>query len=90
MSLAQCCRDLVPSHLVVDLQGCQQYVPLGVDLKITDSSGVKNELRVEASVTDDTCAACVRAPGLASSSRVTDYSLGNRERPSKAGFLSQS
>lgn len=33
--------DLVPSHLVVDFQGCQQNVPLGVDLGTTDRAGVK-------------------------------------------------
>ena len=31
--------DLIPSHLVMDLQGCQQNVPLGVDLGTTDRSG---------------------------------------------------
>lgn len=55
--------DLIPSHLVVDLQGCQQNVPLGVDLGTTDRSAVKNGLWAEASVTDDTCAACVRPRG---------------------------
>lgn len=45
VGLAQRGRDLVPSHLVVDLQGCQQNVPLGVDLGTTDRSAVKNGLR---------------------------------------------
>lgn len=63
MSLAHGGCDLIPSHLVVDLQGCQQNVPLGVDLGTTDRGGVKNGLRAEASVTDDTCAARVRPRG---------------------------
>lgn len=63
VGLAHRGRDLIPSHLVVDLQGCQQNVPLGVDLGTTDKSAVKNGLRAEASLTDDTGAACVRPRG---------------------------
>ena len=63
VGLAHRGRDLIPSHLVVDLQGCQQNVPLGVDLGTTDKSGVKNGLRAEAWLTDDTGAACVRPRG---------------------------
>lgn len=44
VGLAQSGCDLIPSHLVVDLQGCQQNVPLGVDLGTTDRSSVKNGL----------------------------------------------
>lgn len=44
VSLAQNGCDLITTHLVVDLQGCQQNVPMGVDLGITDGRKVKNEL----------------------------------------------
>lgn len=44
MDLAQGRCNLVPPDFVVDLQGCQQNVPLGVDLEATDSSAVKNGL----------------------------------------------
>lgn len=45
VGLAQGGRDLIPSHLVVDLQGRQQDVPLGVDLGTADRSGVKKKKR---------------------------------------------
>lgn len=41
VGLTQGGYDLIPSHLVVDLQGCQQNVPLGVDLGTTDRNAVK-------------------------------------------------
>lgn len=44
VSLAHGGCDFISSHLVVDLQGCQQNVPLGVDLGTTDRSRVKNGL----------------------------------------------
>lgn len=84
VSLANGGCDLVPSHLIVDLQGCQQNVTLGVDLGTTDSGGVKNGLWAEAAVTDYTCAVHVRAPELASSRRLTDYSLGKRRAAFKS------
>lgn len=42
VSLAHGCCDFIRSHLIVDLQGRQQNVPLGVDLGTTDRSSVKN------------------------------------------------
>lgn len=44
VSLAQNGCDLITAHLVVDLQGCQQNVPMGVDLGITDGRSVKDGL----------------------------------------------
>lgn len=86
VGLAHSRCNLIPSHFVVDLQGCQQNVPLGVDLDATDRSAVKNGLWAEASVTDDTRAACVRSRGPTSSSRLTDCSLRKRRAAFKTRF----
>lgn len=50
VGLAHSCCNLIPSHFVVNLQGCQQNVPLGVDLDATDRSAGKKmgcELRLQ-------------------------------------------